>query len=71
MVKFGVDNLQDFAHLIQGRVALITTPSGRTAENESTIEALRRVCDLQVLLAPEHGVRGDKPAGALFDDQLS
>ena len=50
MVKFGVDNLQDFAHLIQGRVALITTPSGRTAENESTIEALRRVCDLQVLL---------------------
>ena len=70
MVKFGVDNLQDFAHLIQGRVALITTPSGRTAENESTIEALRRVCDLQVLLAPEHGVRGDKPAGALFDDQL-
>lgn len=70
MVKFGVDNLKEYAHLIQGRTALITTPTGRTAENESTIEALRRVCQLVVLLAPEHGVRGDKPAGALFDDQI-
>ena len=27
-------------------------------------------CDLQLLLAPEHGVRGDKAAGALFTDQI-
>lgn len=70
MLKFGIDNIKDYAHLLSGRVALITTPSGRTMDNESSIEALRRVCDLQVLLAPEHGVRGDKPAGALFDDQI-
>lgn len=70
MLKFGIDHIKDYVHLLSGRVALITTPSGRTMDNESSIEALGRVCDLRLLLAPEHGVRGDKPAGALFDDQI-
>ena len=30
---------------------------------------LRECCNLVLLLAPEHGVRGDKPAGALIDDE--
>ncbi len=68
MVLFGIDRVADHLHLLTGRVALITTPSGRTADNRSTIDRLREVCDLQLLLAPEHGVRGDKGAGELFDD---
>ena len=29
---------------------------------------MKEVCDLRLLLAPEHGVRGDKGAGELFED---
>jgi uncharacterized protein YbbC (DUF1343 family) len=68
MVLFGIDRVGAFAHLLQGRVALITSPSGRTADNRSSIDRLKEVCDLQLLLAPEHGVRGDKGAGELFED---
>ena len=68
MVLFGIDRVGEFAHLLEGRVALITSPSGRTADNRSSIDRLKEVCDLQLLLAPEHGVRGDKGAGELFED---
>ncbi|MBR6573454.1 MAG: DUF1343 domain-containing protein [Clostridia bacterium] len=68
MVLFGIDRVEAFAHLLQGRVALITSPSGRTADNRSSIDRLKEVCDLRLLLAPEHGVRGDKGAGELFED---
>lgn len=70
MVLFGVDRVSEFSHLFTGRVALLTTPSGRTTDNRSTIDVLKECCDLQLLLAPEHGVRGDKPAGALFQDEI-
>ena len=68
MVLFGIDRVGEYAHLLEGRVALITAPSGRTADNRSSIDRLREVCDLRLLLAPEHGVRGDKGAGELFED---
>lgn len=68
MVQFGIDRVGAFAHLLEGRVALITSPSGRTADNRSSIDRLKEVCDLRLLLAPEHGVRGDKGAGELFED---
>lgn len=68
MVLFGIDRAEEYRELFAGRVALITTPSGRTAGNRSSIDRLREVCDLRLLLAPEHGVRGDKGAGELFED---
>lgn len=70
MVLFGADNIGSYQELFTGRVALLTAPSGRTRDNRSTIEVLANHCDLQLLLAPEHGVRGDKPAGALFQDEI-
>lgn len=70
MIYFGVDRLSDHRELLTGRVALLTAPSGRTADNRSTIELMQACCDLQLLLAPEHGVRGDKAAGALFEDEI-
>lgn len=70
MILFGVDRLEAHRELLSGRVALLTAPSGRTADNRSTIEQMQKLCDLQLLLAPEHGVRGDKPAGALFTDEI-
>ena len=70
MVLFGADRIGEFGRLLEGRVALLTGPSGRTSGNEPTIDVLKRCCDLRLLLAPEHGVRGDKAAGALFDDEI-
>lgn len=68
MVKFGIDRVEEYKELLAGRVALITAPSGRTADNRSSIDRLKAVCNLCLLLAPEHGVRGDKGAGELFED---
>lgn len=70
MVLFGADRAAEYAHFFIGRVALLTSPSGRTTDNRSTIEVLKDCCQLQLLLAPEHGVRGDKAAGALFSDEI-
>ena len=70
MVLFGVDRVGEFAELFQGRVALLTTPTGRTRDNRPTIDVLSECCDLRLLLAPEHGVRGDKPAGASISDEI-
>lgn len=64
MVLFGADRVAEFKELFVGRVALLTSPTGRTSDNRSTIEVLKAHCQLQLLLAPEYGVRGDKAAGA-------
>lgn len=66
MVTFGADRIPEKKGLFAGRTALITSPSGRTADNVSTIDRLREHSDLRLLLAPEHGVRGDKGAGEDF-----
>lgn len=70
MLLFGADRIAEYRHFFTGRVALLTGPSGRTRDNRSTIDELKELCDLQLLLAPEHGVRGDKAAGTLFTDQI-
>ena len=70
MVLFGADRVSEFSHLFVGPTALLTGPSGRTGSNRPTFDALKDCCDLQLLLAPEHGVRGDKAAGALFTDEV-
>jgi uncharacterized protein YbbC (DUF1343 family) len=69
MLLFGADRIAEFSNYFTGRVALLTSPSGRTRTNISTIDVLKDHCDLRLLLAPEHGVRGDKGAGDLFTDQ--
>ena len=69
MVLCGADRVNEYRGLFAGRVALLTSPSGRTRDNRSTIDVLKDCCNLQLLLAPEHGVRGDKAAGALFDHE--
>lgn len=70
MVLFGADRVAEYRELFLGRVALLTGPSGRTSENKSTIEVLKDCCRLRLLLAPEHGVRGDKAAGDLISDDM-
>lgn len=70
MVLYGADRVEEYRDVFEGRVALLTGPSGRTSDNRPTIDVLKECCNLQLLLAPEHGVRGDKAAGALFEDEI-
>lgn len=69
-ILLGVDRIQQFRDLFRGRVALLTSPTGRTGDNRSTVEALAECCRLTLLLAPEHGVRGDKAAGEQFHNEV-
>lgn len=68
IVKPGIDVLlEERLDLIQGkRVGLITNPTAITSEMESDITALYQEpgVELKALFGPEHGVRGDTPAGA-------
>lgn len=66
MLKCGVDRAEDFADLFAGRVALVTSPTGVTSQGEATAQLLRRICNLKLLLAPEHGIRGNRAAGEEF-----
>lgn len=66
-VKTGVEVLRDseFAPLKGKRVGLITNPTGVDSQMKSTIDILHEATDVKLvaLYAPEHGVRGDIPAG--------
>lgn len=60
MIRLGIDNIQDALPLLRdGRVALLTSVTGRSSENISTVDILHACCRLTALLAPEHGIRGD------------
>lgn len=70
MVLCGADRVEEYRTLFRGRTALLTGPTGRTGDNRSTIDVLKQFCDLRLLLAPEHGVRGDQAAGVLISDSI-
>jgi uncharacterized protein YbbC (DUF1343 family) len=71
-VTLGIDNLakQEFLPVGNRRVGLITNPSGVTRDLRATADLLAgaRGVKLVALFGPEHGVRGDVPAGQKIDD---
>ncbi len=66
-VRPGVETLieQDFTSLAGKRVGLITNPTGVTSDLRSTIDVLHQAKQVNLLrlFGPEHGVRGEVPAG--------
>jgi uncharacterized protein YbbC (DUF1343 family) len=66
-VRTGLESLAaaGFAPLKGAKVGLVTNPTGILPDLSSTIEALAQAPDvnLRALFGPEHGVRGDVPAG--------
>jgi uncharacterized protein YbbC (DUF1343 family) len=70
-VKPGIDVLAESGFsLLQGkRVGLVTNPTGVTAKYISTIDVLAKAPNVKLvaLFGPEHGVRGDVPAGAKIE----
>lgn len=67
MVRNGIDCVEKYKELFSGRVGLITSVTGLTAEFESTIDILHREFGLTALFSPEHGVRGNIPPGDTVD----
>ena len=71
-VMTGIDVLlaEGFKPLAGKRVGLITNPTGITADMRSTVDVLHaaREVSLVALFGPEHGIRGDLPAGKHVGD---
>lgn len=56
---------EKFARLAGRKVGLVTNPTGVRTDRTANIEAMRAAgVKLVALYGPEHGVRGDAPAGA-------
>lgn len=70
-VQTGIEILADsgFAQLSGKRVGLITNPTGISSDFRSTIDILASAKNLTLvaLFGPEHGVRGDVPAGGSIE----
>jgi len=67
-IKLGIDHLENYAHLFEGkRIGLLTNCTGINGRFESTIDLLHKHFDLVKLFAPEHGVRGNLQAGVTHD----
>ena len=71
MIKLGIDQIDAYMHLFEGkRVGLMTNPTGMNQNLISTIDILYEKTNLVSLFAPEHGIRGELQAGVHFDDYL-
>lgn len=72
VVETGIDVLaaDGFKLLAGKRVGLITNPTGINRDFRSTVDVLFRAPNVKLvaLYGPEHGVRGDAPAGAHVGD---
>jgi uncharacterized protein YbbC (DUF1343 family) len=74
LVKTGADQLTEWAsqHLAGAKIGLLTNPTGMNSQFRSTIEICAEMTSvhLQALYACEHGLRGERQAGVLFEDEL-
>jgi uncharacterized protein YbbC (DUF1343 family) len=73
-VKTGADLLfEKYFHLIQGKnIGLVTNHSALLSNGKHLADALHedKRTNLVVLFGPEHGVRGDAPAGETIQDSM-
>lgn len=73
-VMTGIEVLRDanFELLKGKRVGLVTNPTGVDRNLKSTVDILFEAPDVQLvaLYGPEHGVRGDIPAGEKVENQV-
>ncbi len=62
-VKAGIDNYAKLDILKEGRLGVLTAPTGVNFELRPTYEILAEKYNVSALFAPEHGIRGDIQAG--------
>ena len=66
--KLGIDRLENFAYLFEGkRIGLLTNCTGLNSKFETSIDLINKHFNLVKLFAPEHGVRGNLQAGVELD----
>ncbi len=71
LIRNGIDRIHEEAHLFQGkRLGLITAPTGLNQQFVSTIQIMHEHFHLTAMFSPEHGVRGDQPAGAMVETYI-
>ncbi|WP_174819922.1 exo-beta-N-acetylmuramidase NamZ family protein [Paenibacillus koleovorans] len=74
VVRTGADQLPTWAerHLSGARIGLLTAPTGIDRNFKSTIDVCAGLesATLTALYACEHGIRGERQAGVLFEDEL-
>ena len=74
-VLLGIDVLEKYhvKMLYNKRVGLVTNQSGVNSKGVSTIQILKNnpKINLVSLFAPEHGIRGNLPAGKYFKKRFS
>lgn len=68
--RHGVERYDLLSRHLNGRIGLITNPSGVDQHLRATVDLLHERCDLHALYAPEHGIRGDAQAGAHIDHDI-
>jgi len=72
-VLSGADRLErDARRFVEGkRIGLVTGPTGVTSDFRSTVDVCAglRSTKLVALFACEHGIRGERQAGVLFEDE--
>ena len=67
----GVDRLESAENLLRGRrVGLLTSASGVDRDGIPTYERLARLSRLEVLFAPEHGIRANLQDGLWAEDAI-
>lgn len=60
----GIDHIERIRKAAgNARLGLVTSASGLSSRLRPTIDILRENCNLAALFSPEHGIRGDAPAG--------
>ena len=71
MVRTGIDRIAELGDIFAGRrIALATGASGLNAALRSSADCFAETYGLTLLLAPEHGVRGEKQPGEQVDDTV-
>ena len=66
LVRLGIENLAGNLELFKGKkVGLITNATGVDSQLRRAVDLLKEKVNLVVLLAPEHGLRGNVVAGAV------
>ncbi|MFN4112290.1 MAG: exo-beta-N-acetylmuramidase NamZ domain-containing protein, partial [Ignavibacteria bacterium] len=72
-VKLGIDVLRENFEFLKGkRIGLITNATGVDSKLNSTIDIIFNLPEVKLvaLFGPEHGVRGDIPAGEKIDSYI-
>ena len=68
MLEFGIDQFNKLKEVLGNkRLGLITNPTGINKEGIPSYEILNNHFNLVALFAPEHGIKGNVPAGVRFE----